>query len=243
MATHLRGGDMDNGTLVCSVGLLGRFRLAVGGSSVDVAPAEQILLALLALRGGQPRARAAGMLWPQLDERMALACLRTGVWRLGRHGLRLVGAGADWVGLPDDVLVDVHDLPGELARWCSGGGRTDGDGARWELLPGWSQDWVLMERERVRQKAVHTVEAGGRRALAAGDPARAVVWARLAVDLGPLRESAHRLVVEAYLAAGDPAAARRHGDRARQVLADQLGVAPSPALQRLLDVWTDAAVG
>ncbi len=216
-----------------SLGLLGRFHLVLGGRPVELAPAEQSLVALVALRGPQQRTQAAGTLWPNLPERRALACLRTGVWRLGRRGLPLAADGGNRVGLPDDVVVDVHGIPAALARWWAT--RQDMTGAaRWELLPGWYQDWVLMDRERIRQQVIHGVEAGARSALAAGDPGTALGWAWQAVDLGPLRESAHRLVIAAHLAAGDVGEARAHAQRVRRLFAEELGVAPSRALTALL---------
>ena len=59
-----------------------------------------------------------------------------------------------------------------------------------DFLPGWYDDWALMERERIRQRLLHALEAVSRRLARAGDYAGAVEAAMLAISAEPLRESA-----------------------------------------------------
>jgi DNA-binding SARP family transcriptional activator len=72
-----------------------------------------------------------------------------------------------------------------------------------ELLPGWYDDWVLLERERTRQRLLHALEALSREHRAAGRCAEAVEAALVAVNAEPLRESAHRELLESHLAEGN----------------------------------------
>jgi two-component SAPR family response regulator len=72
-----------------------------------------------------------------------------------------------------------------------------------DFLPGWYDDWALMERERIRQRLLHALEAVSRRLARAGDYAGAVEAAMLAISAEPLRESAQRALIEAHVAEGN----------------------------------------
>ena len=50
----------------------------------------------------------------------------------------------------------------------------------------------------------------------------------------PLRESAHRMVISAHLAEGNCSEALRQYERFRALLADALGLEPSPQLTELI---------
>ncbi len=102
-----------------------------------------------------------------------------------------------------------------------------------ELLPGWYDDWVLLERERIRQVLLHATDRATEDSLARGEPETALIVAMAAVAVDPLRESAHRLVVRAHLAEGNVGEARRHVADACQLMIDELGVPPSAALRDL----------
>jgi DNA-binding SARP family transcriptional activator len=57
--------------------------------------------------------------------------------------------------------------------------------------------------------------------------------ARSLLELDPLAENGHRLLMRALVAQGDRAAALRAYEQMRATLRDQLGAAPSPTTQRL----------
>lgn len=57
-----------------------------------------------------------------------------------------------------------------------------------ELLPGWHDDWVLPQREMLRQLRLHTIEAVARYRLSEGNHALAIEAALAAAALEPLRE-------------------------------------------------------
>lgn len=56
-----------------------------------------------------------------------------------------------------------------------------------------------------------------------GDAQLAATVAGSAIEIDPFRELAHRLVIEAELARGDHAAARRSFDRCQRIVVDELG--------------------
>jgi DNA-binding SARP family transcriptional activator len=93
---------------------------------------------------------------------------------------------------------------------------------------------VLPERERLRQLRMHALEALADKLAAVGRLGEAIQAAYAAVHEEPLRESAHRVVVRVHLAQGNVAEARRAYDSFRDMLADTLGIAPTPHMTRLL---------
>jgi DNA-binding SARP family transcriptional activator len=209
--------DDDSLTLT----LLDAFELRFGGQPVPLPPSAQRLLALLALHK-RPLLRpyVAGTLWLDTPEDRASANLRSSLWRLNRPGpspgRKLVEATNLQLRLAPDMRVDVRETA-ELAHGlltASGGcdeTEIDLDPARLtgELLPDWYDDWVLIERERLRQLSLHALEALGERLLAAKKLGDALEASLAALAMEPLRESAHRLLIKIHLDEGKDAEAIR----------------------------------
>jgi DNA-binding SARP family transcriptional activator len=199
----------------------------------------QRLVAHVCLSGRPPRSAIAGQLWPDVPEDHAHGSLRSALWRLQKVAPGLVEVSAGCVSLAEDVQVDVREL-GDWARrvrdprTCLEDVEMPDAGSRGELLPGWYDDWVLLERERLRQLRMHTLELVAARWVAAGRYGDALQAAYAAVRAEPLRESAHRTVVRVHLAEGNAAEALRAFEQFRSLLADELGVPPSDHMARLV---------
>ena len=103
-----------------------------------------------------------------------------------------------------------------------------------DLLPGWYDDWVIIERERIRQRLLHALEALSRRLVEVGRYAEAVDTAISVVSADPLRESANRVLIEAHLAEGNLVEARRAYQRYRDTIGRELGVEPGEQLASLV---------
>jgi DNA-binding SARP family transcriptional activator len=103
-----------------------------------------------------------------------------------------------------------------------------------DLLPGWYDDWALMERERIRQRMLHALEALSRNLASQGRWAEAVETALAAVTAEPLRESAQRTLIEVHLAEGNWIEGRRAFDAYRELLRHELGAEPSADLAALI---------
>jgi DNA-binding SARP family transcriptional activator len=128
-----------------------------------------------------------------------------------------------------DLLHVAHDL--DRSRHEDGIGPVlDGD----ELLPGWYDDWVIYERERLQQIRLRALELAARRALRDKDPATALQAARAASAIEPLDEEPHAVMIRAHLMSGNPAGALRAFRDFRRQLVEELGIGPSPALVDLL---------
>jgi DNA-binding SARP family transcriptional activator len=100
--------------------------------------------------------------------------------------------------------------------------------ARRPFLSGDEGTWVEDRREHLRDVRVRALEVRGRAALVHGDPFGAVTDARTILDTDPYRESAHTLLMEAHLAAGERAHAVMAYEHLRTTLTEDLGVIPSP---------------
>jgi DNA-binding SARP family transcriptional activator len=66
------------------------------------------------------------------------------------------------------------------------------------LFPGWYDDWVLLERERLRRLRLHALEVLADKLVREGRYGEAVQATYAAVRTEPLRESAHRAVVRVH---------------------------------------------
>ena len=211
--------------------LLGRFACRVGDDEVRLSPTLERVLAYLALaRRRVRRHELAATLWPGHTEREALTRLRTVLWKLP-DALRgpVVCVDAASVGLHPDAVVDLHALDGGADA------APDADLLlRGGLLPGWSDEWVLVERERHRQLQLHALEDRSVACRREGRYADALRFALAAVAQEPLRESARRRLVEVHLAEGNTAAALGEYDTFRRLLDAELGLPPTAAFRELV---------
>jgi DNA-binding SARP family transcriptional activator len=199
-------------------------------------PGEQRVLAFLGLAGGfTNRSYLAGRLWFETSESHAHACLRSTLWRL-RHccATTIVDSSRTHVRLRPTVSVDVQEQIALARRLLDPDAcLVDGDARsrlEGELLPGWYDEWVLLERTRLHQLRLHALEAFAGRLIALGRYGEAVDTAFSCVLADPLRESARRLLINAFLAEGNRADAIRQYREYRELVRRKLGVEPSPEL-------------
>jgi DNA-binding SARP family transcriptional activator len=219
--------------------LMRGFELTCDGLRISLPRSAQRLIAFLALNQ-RPMLRryVACMLWLDSSEAQSTASLRTALWRLRRPGHHLIDLDGDCLSIAGDLAVDVHRLEiaarrvghsdaileaAELNELTAGG----------ELLPGWYEDWVLLERERTRQLWLQTLEAACEGLTLAGRHAEAVVTALAAVEAEPLRESAHRALIKAHLGGGNRAEALRQFGLYAEALKRELQLEPSDEMQEL----------
>lgn len=219
-----------------SIRLLGAFAMNVDSAPVELPAGVQRLVALLALRGRTGRSRLAGLLWPDTEERRALASLRTGIWRVNQAAPGLVVSAHGTIELGLTPAVDVQQLIDHSRALLRGTPDDDapadpGDG---ELLPDWDDAWLDAERERLHQLRLHVLEATARLLADHGRFGLALEFALAALRADELRESAHRAVIEIHLAEGNIVEARRAYDACSRTMRDELGIDPSPSLVALV---------
>ncbi len=226
--------------------LLGRVEVMQGATAFRVSTGDARLLAFLAMQpGGNDRRFTAGTLWPDVDDARAAGNLRSALWRLNALPMELINVERTSVSLRQDVLVDVR-LLGDWAARIISGERLDDDlrHTPWdlgglELLPGWQDDWLLLERERIRQRLMHGLECMAVELIQQGRYPEAIEVALIAVSADGLRESAQRVLIEAHLAERNWVEAWRCFDEHRAHLWRELGVEPSRQMVALLTAAAD----
>lgn len=218
--------------------LLGGFSLHNAGATAP--GTSRRLVALVALHGPVSREEAAEALWPEAPRDRAAARLRTSLWRLRRCGGQpVLHSAGELLSLTPETVVDLHEWSTLATQVLE---RPDTAEAvtlaklepAGELLPGWYDDWVLRERERIRQLALHVLEVAAGHLLRIGRHAAALELALAAVRRDPSRESAHRLAIEVHLAEGNHGEAYRQYLCCAKVLATELGQPPSDRLRALI---------
>ncbi|GAA1996217.1 AfsR/SARP family transcriptional regulator [Microbacterium pumilum] len=192
------------------------------------------VLAFVALqRGRVDRRQAAGSLWPDGSDDRASGNLRSALWRLRGAGITVLESDKASVFLREHTTTDLDALCEWADRLISGtAGEEDLHVPNWtttvaELLPGWYDEWVIFERERIRQRMLHSLEVLSCTLRRAGRYGEAIDAAVDAVAVEPLRESAHRVLAEAHAAEGNFVEARRTYVRYRDIARRELGVEPS----------------
>ncbi|WP_051972940.1 BTAD domain-containing putative transcriptional regulator [Cryobacterium sp. MLB-32] len=221
-----------------SLTLLGYWQLTRNGEPVDVGARQQRVITSLALLGVRPRHFIATMLWPDGSEMRAAGNLRAGLFRIS-HELPSLLCATEPLRLHDDVAVDVHRLRGLIGTILDSRDTvipisTMEQLRTADLLPGWYEDWVVCEQELLIHERVDALEVVAKRYLAHGDTGHALIAARAAAAVEPLRESVQLLLVRAYLAADDRASAVRTHQDFSATLQRELGVSPSPHFAALL---------
>ncbi|MDP9861163.1 MULTISPECIES: AfsR/SARP family transcriptional regulator [Streptosporangium] len=221
------------------VALLGGFRLLAAGGQVTVSGGSERLLAFVALCGHPvPRNLLAGTLWPDAPERRAGASLRSALVRLNGAGRQVLSVGSTEICLRPGAHVDFHEARSLAQRVLDPTTPTHERDLSAEavallsdsLLPGWYDDWAVVEAEEWHQRRLHALEALTADFITAGRYADAVAAASVAVRAEPLRESARAALIRAYLAEGNQAEALRCFEHYSHHLQAELGLQPTPRL-------------
>ena len=210
----------------------------------------RILFAYLAVQHGRsvPRDELAELLWgedlPATWEkalRVLTTKLRALLEECGIDGSSMLRSafGCYQLTLPADAWIDVDAAVTALERGEAAlAGReldearaqasTAAELARRVFLPGEDGRWVEDQRRDLRDVLVRALECLRDAALAEGEFGNAIRYAAEITDLEPFRETSYRALMQAHVAAGNPAEALRVYERCRRFLADELGAYPSP---------------
>ena len=227
------------GTGQVRVAVLGGFRMTVGGSAVDTSglrPIHREVLAALGMSAGLVinREQLAGWFWPDLATPRAQHNLHVAISAIRRllepHGARDIirrnGSGYE-LQISDRSGCDVRDLENlvRLAALAARRGDRDRSAAhldaavrlyRGPLLSEFGYpDWVLAERDRIRQLVGDACEALARLRSADGQHAAAVTAARSGLSHDRDRDALWRILIGSLRALGEPvtaAAAQRRYD-------------------------------
>ncbi len=199
---------------------------------------ERVVAFLGITRVPTSRTRLAGLLWPNVSEQRASGDLRSALWRL-RRITGVIREENRSLSLVPDVDVDVLEMT-QLARSLVEGAAATSLSRVPELvgagsiLPGWDEEWLVVERERYRILRLRALERSAEAFLDAGEHPAALDASLASIDTDPYRESAHRLVVRTHIAEGNYAEAIRAYESYRTRVGDELGISPSAWMEDLV---------
>jgi predicted ATPase/DNA-binding SARP family transcriptional activator len=217
--------------------LLGSYEVRLDGATVEIPsrPAK-LLLAYLALSAGatHPRERVAGILWPDSDETGSRSNLRQALWRLrqaiGHRYLIADNRTVAFDGGPDSLLdFELLEDP------------TDDDllaavsAYKGELLPGFYEEWVLLERGRLQAAFERKIQRLLDTLVEKQAWPEVSKWAEHWIAFGEEPESAYRALMVAHAARGDLAAVNSDFARCASALQQKVGVEPSEETRALYD--------
>lgn len=216
------------------IGILGSFRILVGGNErVIPARKQRALLALLALHGRRSRADLIVDLWPESSIDRGRDSLRHALYRLrAAVGDDIFSATGEDLGLSEHVTVDARELERLAAAEDRGSVERAVSLYRGPLCAELDTEDAEAAGVRFRGIAASAAERLALRVLA-NEPRVAAEIARRAIAIDPYREEAHRVLLRALAAAGDRAGAATHYRRLVSQLRDELGVEPSVATKQL----------
>lgn len=228
------------------VRLLGQFDVRADGKRVSLnTRAGQSLFAFLVLNAGaeQRREKLAGLLWPETTDENSRKYLRQELWRVrkalavesaeGANALRADGLTVSFVP-GENFWLDVAQFETALPADTPLNERINRVALyEGELLPGFYEDWVLLERERV-QAMFETQIRELLELLLAGKHWQSIVgWAEKWIALGQTPEAAYRALMLTYAMLGDRPQCMATYERCRAALDKGLGVEPSAETQQL----------
>ena len=231
--------------------LLGTAAITLDGKEVSgqVPAKSQALLYYLAVTGcPQSREKLAGLLWGDKPEAKAKANLRKSL-----STLRQVFGDALIITRPTaafnretDYWLDVEAFESALAQDAPASESLEPLGEavelyRGEFLEGLSvrqalgfEEWVLGERERLRQLAIQALHRLSEAYSVRGEVAAAIETTNRLLALEPWQEEAHRQLMTLLARSGQQSAALAQYEVCRRILAEELGVEPLPETQALL---------
>src|SRR5262249_44360215 len=235
--------------VVAEVTFLGGFGIKLAGQVVDLpGQKDRALLAILALSPGvaHSRDKLASLLWGDRGDEQARGSLKHSLTNLrqclqpvtpapivaDRQSVRLDAAGVTIDVVAFELLLGSGTLETlEQATALYRGDLLDGIGLRDPAF----EDWLLVERQRLRHRAEEALTTLIAQSLATGARERAATAARRLLSFDPLREAACRALMQAHAERAETAQALKVYETLRDRLHRELGVKPEAETTRLYE--------
>jgi DNA-binding SARP family transcriptional activator len=214
---------------VLEISFLGQFEIRINGKVTEVSsgPARKLLAYLVLGRDTKhPREKLGGLLWPESSEKSARKNLRQALWQL-RNDLGEEHLFVDTQTLAFNTDVDFwFDVAQLESNEQLDGNRLLGL-YKGELLPGYYEDWVQLERDRLEALFDRSMEAR----IADGIEERSWLdvldWSERWIALGRSPEAAFRALMIAHASRGDLSKVESVYQRCLKALQQDLNVDPS----------------
>jgi DNA-binding SARP family transcriptional activator/tetratricopeptide (TPR) repeat protein len=237
---HIEEGPM------LEVRLLGKFDVRFDDALVKIpSRSEQSLFAFLILHAGAAfrREHLAGLFWLDSDETLAKGYLRQALWRL-RKAFSSASPNVPNYFQADKISMTFDSQQAywlDVAQLKKGHQETIDDLIiatqvyTGELLPGFYDEWVLRERERLHALFERKMQRLLELLSSASRWEELIRQAERWIVLGDTPESAYRALILAHAAQGDVSMALAAYKRCLQALERELGVLPSPDTTQLAE--------
>jgi DNA-binding SARP family transcriptional activator len=231
--------------------LLGQFKLQANEQANDL-PIElpsrpaQSLFAYLVLNAGvtHRREKLASLLWPEASETNARSYLRQALWRIRKALLSGSLSWEDYLHISDiNVTFDNQSdywLDADQLLKSTGEKSVEQLIAivqlyRGELLPGFYDEWVVFERDRLLTAYQHKMDLLLNSLIQVGQWQEALKWGEQWVRFGYSPEPAFRALMQAHAGLGNQGMVSATCQRCLESLNRELGLEPSPETQQLYE--------
>jgi predicted ATPase/DNA-binding SARP family transcriptional activator len=215
--------------------LLGKFEIQLDDQPVEISsrPARLLLAYLVLTKGVQhPREKLAGVMWPDSSEANARKNLRQALWHLRKaigDSHLLADASSLGFNLDSDHWLDIsqledtadQNLEAEVSVYAG------------ELLPGFYEDWILLERDRLAAAFERKMQLLMDQLVREQRWVESIEWAERWIAQGQVPEPAYRALLIAHAAMGDVPKVEAVFRRCVDALRHQIGVEPSKETQDL----------
>jgi predicted ATPase/DNA-binding SARP family transcriptional activator len=222
--------------------LLGQFSIQLDDRSIGLpSRPAQALFAYLVLNPGMPqrRERLAGLLWPDANDANARSNLRHVLWRIRKT----LGeqTGQDYFPA-DDLTLSFNPDPGCWIDAGLVGGKSSPASPtleeqvaayQGELLPGFYDDWVTVERERLQAAFEGKIETLIDRLSIEKHWLDVIEWAEHWIKFGTAPEPAYRALMTAHARLSHKSKVKDAYQRCVEALQREFGVEPSEETQAL----------
>jgi DNA-binding SARP family transcriptional activator len=241
--------------------LFGSFVLQDGDETIQCHAACRAheLLGFLLLNRNRPlsRDKLASLFWGECHTAASKKYLRKTLWQLQNTldqagfsaGTRLLDVEQDWItaNMQNDIWLDVAlfeniclattNVPGALLT------RDQAEELKWaaslyrgDLLEGWYQDWCLLERERLQQMFLATLDKLVEHCTVSGAFEAGVSYGQQVLRYDRAREYTHRELMRLYYLAGDRTSALHQFERCVTALKEEMNIEP---MQPTVDLYLE----
>lgn len=229
---------------ILQISLLGGFRMEWEGQVLPLPSPSKALSLLACLLIYQDRLlgrdQVGNRLWPNAAPAEARSNLRRHL-----HLLRQALPPGEWILSERDTLhwnpeapywLDVSEFL-QQARQCTSGPQSVCERClqlyQGDLLPEIYDDWLIAEREALRNVFLQTLDQAIGRLTQCGEYATALYYAKQLLAHDPLHEQTHRRVMQLHYLAGDRQAALQQFAECEALLRRELDVVPMQATREL----------
>jgi len=227
--------------------LLGQFKLLAGTDTIELSsrPAQSVL-AYLALNPGitYRREKLSSLIWPETSDRNARSYLRQALWRIRKSIESVSLEWQDYLQI-SDISVTFNDLSD---YWLDAEALLKTTKTetieqlieivnlyRGELLPGFYDEWVVIERDQLQAAHHQKMNLLLDRLVLDRQWDQVLKWGEHWIRLGYSPEPAYRALMHAHAVLGDLGMVSASYQRCLEALDRELGLKPSPETRQLYE--------